>query len=532
MSTRSGPRTHTLAIQERFNPRLIPALYNNFRSSLEALLELIDNAVDDRIDGQPLIVEINHRRGTLTVNNHGGMGMALRELEGFLEWGGSAKRGKLGRYGQGGKAAIGYLGRSWEIWCKREGEKEAFRIVDNDWHDRPWGLKSYTPERLETEESQGVVSLRIWNLHRKLNLNQLAVKLGELYKPWVITRRVIFRINGREITPANVPIAAHTAIPIFVPIRPAFDCPICGREAHMIRSSRCSQCGMVFVVTGWVGRLEPDATIRGGLRCFSYGRMIAAEEYFGHPDALERHSMSCLYGEVLFDFVPMILNKTGYQRESPAWRAVYDAISLQIAPVVNAIINGETRQEVPEFEMEAAEHASRLIRSAMRSIQAKNPTAVYDGRPSAASSHNPRSVAPTATVKPPGPVLIDAASTLGHTRSKGNLQIELNSLDPTRRAAVINRGYHHVLIINRDFPAYKLAGGGLAYLLETACLELVKLDGADEHTAAELIDRAALLLSESSSIALKRQKGRRRLKGNRLSNSAPIVHSQTSGVRR
>ncbi|MBI4470912.1 MAG: ATP-binding protein, partial [Acidobacteria bacterium] len=94
------------------------------------LLELADNAVDDRFAGEPLVVEIGQRRGVFTIVNTGGRGMGVSELEEFLDWGRSTKQGKLGRYGQGGKAALGYLGRSWEIRCKPRGEYGAYRIVE------------------------------------------------------------------------------------------------------------------------------------------------------------------------------------------------------------------------------------------------------------------------------------------------------------------------------------------------------------------------------------------------------------------
>ncbi len=506
MPLKSNSKSFPAPIRERFNPKLIPALYNNFRNPLEALLELVDNAVDDRIVGQPLVIEITYRRGIFTITNTGGHGMGLSGLEEFLDWGGSSKRGKLGRYGQGGKAALGYLGRSWEIWCKREGEREASRIVEEDWHDRRMGLKSYTPERFETDKTQGIVSLRIWNMNRKLNCHQLAGKLGDLYKPFVITRQVVFRINGHEIRPTPIPIAAHSVVPIFLPVMSTFGCPLGCAEVPTVRSRCCPRCGVAFVITGWAGMLEPNTGIRGGLRCFSFGRMITAHDYFGHPDALQRHAMSLLYGEVLFDFVPMILNKTDYQREGIAWTAAHDAIHLRIEPLVKLILSREAVDDVPTVELEQAEQASRLIQRALRSVGAAPQARLVW----------PSDQAPTKVIKPPQSLKLaakgkgrspaDQVSPLPRSPGGGELQIELKSLEPTLRAALVDRGHHKVMVINRNFPAYKLAGGSLAYLLETACLEWVKREGTRGESAIELIDRAVRLLGESSSIALTRRR--------------------------
>ncbi|MBI4470911.1 MAG: hypothetical protein HY650_16470 [Acidobacteria bacterium] len=82
------------------------------------------------------------------------------------------------------------------------------------------------------------------------------------------------------------------------------------------------------------------------------------------------------------------------------------------------------------------------------------------------------------------------------------IQIEIKSFDASLRSALVERDGRQFLVINRSFPAYKLAGGGLAYLLETACLEWARRESTGQESAVELIDRAVKLLGESSHIAL------------------------------
>ena len=65
------------------------------------------------------------RPGTIGLTIVGGTGMGPRELEReYLRWGGSSKRAgeRIGRYGQGGKAAIGHLGSRFAITASRAGE--------------------------------------------------------------------------------------------------------------------------------------------------------------------------------------------------------------------------------------------------------------------------------------------------------------------------------------------------------------------------------------------------------------------------
>ncbi len=45
-------------VRERIDPRLTASLFANYRSATDALLELIDNAVDSRVAGRPLIVDV------------------------------------------------------------------------------------------------------------------------------------------------------------------------------------------------------------------------------------------------------------------------------------------------------------------------------------------------------------------------------------------------------------------------------------------------------------------------------------------
>ena len=105
-------------VRERIDPRLTASLFANYRSASDALLELVDNAVDSRIPGAALHVDLAIRPGTIAMTAVGGAGMGPAELErDYLRWGASRKRAgdRIGRYGQGGKAAIGHLGNRFTI---------------------------------------------------------------------------------------------------------------------------------------------------------------------------------------------------------------------------------------------------------------------------------------------------------------------------------------------------------------------------------------------------------------------------------
>jgi Histidine kinase-, DNA gyrase B-, and HSP90-like ATPase len=107
-----------VTVRERIDPAITASLFANYRSSADAVMELVDNAIDSRIKCSQLEVLLQVHPSYFVIETRGGEGMGPAELErNYLRWGGSPKRGRklLGQYGQGGKAAIGHLGTSFTV---------------------------------------------------------------------------------------------------------------------------------------------------------------------------------------------------------------------------------------------------------------------------------------------------------------------------------------------------------------------------------------------------------------------------------
>src|SRR4030042_2002779 len=130
-------------IRENFDPKLITALFKNFSNQYVALFELIDNAVDDRQQNEKLIVSIDYfpEDEKLTIKNFSGKGMSIDDLEKFFIWGFSDKKsGRIGRYGQGGKAALGYLAKSFSLKSHPKNSPLGFCVKVKDWENREIGF--------------------------------------------------------------------------------------------------------------------------------------------------------------------------------------------------------------------------------------------------------------------------------------------------------------------------------------------------------------------------------------------------------
>ncbi len=112
-----------VTVRERIDPAITASLFSNYRSSADAVMELVDNSIDSRVKGSPLEILLQVHPSYFVIETSGGEGMGPAELErNYLRWGGSPKRGRklLGQYGQGGKAAIAHLGNSFTVEASRK----------------------------------------------------------------------------------------------------------------------------------------------------------------------------------------------------------------------------------------------------------------------------------------------------------------------------------------------------------------------------------------------------------------------------
>src|SRR5207253_4481804 len=153
-----------VTVRERIDPAITASLFANYRSSADAVMELVDNAIDSRLKGHPLDVLLQVHPSNFVIETRGGEGMGPIELERhYLRWGGSPKRGRnlLGQYGQGGKAAIGHLGRRFTIEASKAGDGICWQFSDPDYRDRS-KLKVYelTPTTKRVEAALGFVRIR------------------------------------------------------------------------------------------------------------------------------------------------------------------------------------------------------------------------------------------------------------------------------------------------------------------------------------------------------------------------------------
>lgn len=493
MSIASHADDSALIIQEELDPELLSSLMSNYSSGVDALLEIIDNSVDEILPGKKLQVEIRINPKQIALIERGGRGMDQRRLNDFFRWGRSEKagrEGKLGRYGQGGKAAMGYLGRSFNLIAKGAGQEYAYQIVEEDWHDRTTGVKTWRPREVAVSSpcDEGYVELCISNLNgRRLTPQTLCDRLGRIYRELILQGKCEITVNGDPVSPLDLPLYDK------YPKR-----PINGFLGHEWR------------VSGWFGRLKADTAkgrLKGGIRCTVHGRLIREAEFFNHPGPEYKQTLNQLIGVIEVPFVPLNMNKSDFDRDSDEWRALESFMHGQLAGIVSELRGAHEQEKVTERDRRRVREAQEMFEATVQRLDYRElleekfntgsgqrlGNGRSHGRDVSTASRKPRSDigGRHAPATPPPP---DA---FGRRKRKGRLPWEPKVLGERTRALIQEDSHGAVLCINTRYPLYKLTKGDAWYVLETGALEIAKHDRPDGLSPDEYLDEVNEILAEA-----------------------------------
>ncbi|HXM55321.1 MAG TPA: ATP-binding protein [Candidatus Dormibacteraeota bacterium] len=453
-----------ITVRERLTPEITASLFANYRTAADAIFELVDNSVDSRLPGRPLRVDLTVRPAFIQVTTIGGQGMGPREVEAhYLRWGTSAKRGRnlIGRYGQGGKAAIGHLGQGFTIDASRPGDESAWQFSDTRYRDRS-RLKVYElhPIAKRVERELGYVRIRIEAVDRKVDVKRLSARLLETYRPLLETEALALTVNGVALRPA----------PFSTVERHEFDVAAGGGRLR-----------------GWYGVLaEAGPPAEPGLRCYRLGRLVGGGESFGHP------TLARLVGEVDVPNVPLTMNKADFDRDSEAWVEVEERMHGLLAPLVGRL--SSAAPPPPAGATRVAEQVRRLLGRALRMVDGEAPIAGFEaaappGRDAAASTQQELAM-------PPG----RAGSRVG--------RIALRPLARTIRSQTIEEDGARVIVINTRHPLFLERRGDTWYQLETAAREVfAALEGVSVAEYERRVNEVVLLALD---LRTRRRRGPRR----------------------
>jgi len=505
----------TRFVHERIDPRLTASLFANYRSAIDALLELVDNAIDSRIRGQALQLDLTIRPGSLTLTAVGGLGMSPGRIErDYLRWGASPKKGvdRIGRYGQGGKAAIGHLGDRFTILAGPVGDDRVYVFEDDNYRDRS-RLRTYelTERPKPVASGLGYVRIEVGAIDKRLDAQRARTRLAEVYRPLLAARELELRINRAPVEPRPWPLEERRPVSVRAKGR---------------------------LVRGWYGLLPdpPPPDVAPGIRVYHLGRLIGDPEWFGHPGPALHPGLARLIGEVELPHVPVTMNKTDFDRDSAEWQAVESRMHRLLAPVVRRLTKDAGPAASPQA-LRTADQVRRILSRALRLLESgelfESPTAAGSDGPEgqltldqaraqriedeADEAGEPDEAEEPGQEAPEGDdgglsETIPSAPRLpprGGGSRRGFGDVVIRALDPRIRSAYVEEDGVRRVVINSQYQLYEVRKGDLWYQLETALREVCV--AIPEATVPEFERRVNELMLVSLALTDRRRRtGRRR----------------------
>lgn len=497
-------------VRERIDPRLTAALFANYRTPVDAVLELVDNAVDSRVTGRPLELDLAVHPGRLVLVVVGGTGMNPAAIErDYLRWGASSKRAgdRIGRYGQGGKAAIGHLGNRFEIVASAAGDEDAFGFEDPAYRDRAH-LRTYDlhARKKAVAAALGYVRIEIGEVDRKLDPRRLAERLADTYRPMLEAGEVRMVVNRARIEPR----------------------PWTLDERHELSVRAAGR-----LVRGWWGLLpepSPPGVPEAGVRLYHLGRLVGAPEWFGHPTPATHPALNRLVGEVELPHVAVTMNKADVDRGSEVWAAVEARLHALLAPAVRRLTREPASAVTPEASR-TAEQVRRILAKALRlleegrlfesevpaggegpggqlALEGVRHRADAPGEPGADEEAGVDPDASGATEPAPRLPRPGAGGGPGTIRRRGAAEVVVRQLDPRLRSALVEEDGVRRVVINSAYPLYEVRRGDLWYQLETALREVCVT--IPEATVPEFERKVNELMLVSLTLAARRRRGSRK----------------------
>ena len=318
----------------------------------QAVAELVDNAIDARLDGakEKITVDLDFRGGRITVADDG-RGMGAKALGEAFIIAKDAGKGGLGRFGMGMKSACSSLGEAFEVSTTEAGSKSMFtaKYNEKEWlGDASRGWKNFGISESSADKDRHGTTVSVSALRVPLYPNQapnFRKRFGVRYGPHLEDGRVEISVNSRSCEPARPELREGTRRDISI------DLPSGKR------------------ITGWVGMLE-KRSIKGdyGIHLYWRGRLVKAFAKFGirnHP------AVAGVVGSLSLDHVPVNFHKTGFIEESREYAeaAEYFHRDPRLAEVIRADSGGGGRVRIRDV---FGDGPARPVSSAMGNEKAKS----------------------------------------------------------------------------------------------------------------------------------------------------------------
>lgn len=289
---------------------LMPKLGLGGYSIPQAIAELVDNSIDARIEGRKLHVKIRVDGSSISVQDDGA-GMDAEALTNALRLAHSQKKGKLGEFGLGLKAACTSLGKRFDVKSSPEGDASLYHIWydEDEWGRSPdqWILPLVRASKGDPRQHGTEVTVKRLGVKTRGLVTRLRKDLSRRFQPYIASGQVEIKVNRKRCRPEKVALIEGS--------RKNFTVFVRGNRIH-----------------GWYGLLRHGSQ-RGfyGFHTYRRGRLITTY----HKIGIQEHpTMARIVGEIHLDHVPVTHNKREFIEESKEFQEAAEALNEQFKDLV------------------------------------------------------------------------------------------------------------------------------------------------------------------------------------------------------
>jgi hypothetical protein len=360
------------------HPNVLLALTHTPMQPLDALCELIDNAIDSfqaaKLQGNPvkhpLVIvdlprasEVNAGLGHIQVRDNGS-GLSRDQAEHALRAGfsGNNTYDSLGLFGMGFNISTGKLGRVTRFLTAQQSDKEAIEVIvdlENIRQSRSFAVPVKSVPKPDDFVSGTVVGISTWwpegnpnhGFVRKLvqyGMPRVREEIGRRYATILREKNIGITINGEHCQPfehcvwsdaRSVERRGQGNVPAVFRFNELNSSQIrCGGCFELVDAGKkqCQQCGSASLRTieerirGWIGVQRFDDPTEFGIDLIRNGRAIRIGEktaFFEFTNEYKRTLKDYpidgpngrIVGEVHLNHIPVDFLKQDFQRSSPEW---------------------------------------------------------------------------------------------------------------------------------------------------------------------------------------------------------------------
>lgn len=281
---------------------LMPKLGQAGYSIPQAIAELVDNAIDARLDTETLHVSVKIGQDEISVADDG-MGMDRSEIQDAMILAKSSKQNMLGQFGLGLKTSCTNLGRRFKVMSSKLGEPYEYVVEydEEEWvsAEASWKMR-LTVKDAEPDHHFTIVQVTSLNKRLPGVIDTVVRDLQQRFAPFISDQSVVLKVNTKICRPEQFDLLEET-------------------EREFETFDRFGN-----RIYGWYGLLKQGSN-KGlyGFHTYRLGRMITTYDKIGigeHP------TISRIIGEIHLDHVPVTHNKREFDRESELYRAAVDAL--------------------------------------------------------------------------------------------------------------------------------------------------------------------------------------------------------------